>query len=529
VPTPTFNNWTTYGYDNARDGFNPNSNNISSASLSLLHLAWETQIDDYSTQTQPILATQIGSHAGVLIVGGGSGKAYGYDALTGSRMWATQLGAAELNCGASGGGTYYFGIGGSAVYDPSTGAAYIVSTTNSTVSGPTQVLVNQLNPLSGAQAAVVNIAPSPLPGEVDFGHTSLTLANGLLYAGTSSLCDYSSWRGSVVAVNESAMTVSNTFYTDYEQAAAPSPAPYSGGGVWGWGGASIDASGNVYFGVGNTDTNYGSSGPQTPFVQTNVETAGFGDQLVVASSNLSSVIASNLPAYTFNTGLSNDLDYSGSPMLAQPVGCDPAIAALTKSGDLFVYDATTINSGPVAQLQFGPSSGSSTNLGNPGYSPITGLVYSGVGSGMEPGAAGPGMVALKVCNSSVSQIWDTQFGPDSNTAADPRSMPTVTAGNVVFMGTPCERDSSGGCTGTLGTYGGALWALNASSGALLNGGNPIITTPQHIRMGVVVDADWVYLLDNGGDLYGFTIDPNFPPIQNTFVHSRRAQPRLRRL
>jgi hypothetical protein len=108
-------------------------------------------------------------------------------------------------------------------------------------------------------------------------------------------------------------------------------------------------------------------------------------------------------------------------------------------------------------------------------------------------------------------------------------MPTVTAGNVVFMGTPCERDSSGGCTGTLGTYGGALWALNASSGALLNGGNPIITTPQHIRMGVVVDADWVYLLDNGGDLYGFTIDPNFPPIQNTYLRARRLQqPALRR-
>ena len=489
-----------------------------------MHLAWETQITDFSTQTQPILATQIGSHAGVLIVGGGSGKTYGYDALTGSQMWTTPLGDGELNCDF---GTYYFGVGGSAVYDPSTGAAYIVSTTNSTVSGPTQVFVNQLNPATGARTAFVNIAPSPLPGEIDFGHTSLTLANGLLYAGTSSLCDYSSWRGSLVAVNESSMTVSNTFYTDYNQAAAPSPTTYSGGGVWGWGGASIDASGNVYFGVGNTDTNYGSSGPQPPFVQTTNETAAFGEQLLVASSKLSSVLASNLPAYTFNTGTSNDLDYTGSPLLAQAVGCDPGIAALTKSGELFVYDATTINGGPVAQLQFGPSIESSANLGNPGYSPLTGLVYSAVGSGMEPGAAGPGMVALNVCNASVSQIWDTQFGPDSNTAHDPRSMPTVTAGGVVFLGTPCERDSTGGCTGTSGTYGGALWALNASSGALLNGGKPLITTPAHIRMGVVVDADWVYLLDNAGDFYGFTIDSNFPPIQNTFVHSRLAQPRVR--
>jgi hypothetical protein len=523
VPTPSFNNWTTYGYDNARDGFNPNSSNISPTSLSRLHLAWETQLDDYNTQTQPILATNLGSHAGVLIVGGGTGKAYGYDALTGSRLWSTFLGQATFNC--FGGSTQYFGIGGSAVYDPATGVAYIESTSNSGVDQQTQVSVNALNPLTGQQTASVNIEPSPLSGELDFGHTSLTLGNGTLYAGTGTTCDISSWRGRVAAVNEGSMTLSAMFYTDYNQSAAASPMPYSGGGVWGWGGPSLDSSGNVYFGVGNTDTNSGSSGPQPPFVQTSTETAAFGDQLVVTSSNLSTVLASNLPQYTFG-GSATDLDYTGSPMLSQSIGCDPAISALTKSGDLYVYDATTIASGPVAQLQFGPPSFGSANFGNSGYSPLTGLVYAPVDSGSEPGAAGPGIVALNVCNASVSQVWDQQFGPDSIAAKAPRSMPTVTAGGLVFIGTPCERDSIGGCTGTSGTYGGALWALNASSGVLFHGGRPIITTPQQIRMGVVVDGDWVFLLDNGGDLYGFTTDPNFPPIKNTFINSRHAQPMM---
>jgi hypothetical protein len=94
-------------------------------------------------------------------------------------------------------------------------------------------------------------------------------------------------------------------------------------------------------------------------------------------------------------------------------------------------------------------------------------------------------------------------------------MPTVTAGGVVFVGTPCELDNNGGCTGTSGKYGGALWALDASSGALLNGGNPIITTASQIRMGPVVDGDWVYVFDNNSDFYALTIDPNFQAISKT--------------
>jgi len=516
--TPAFNDWPTYGYDNARDGYNPNTGALSPGALAGLHLAWATQLNDFNTQTQPIFATNVGSRAGTLIVGGGSGSAYGVDALTGSQLWRTPLGTVTFDCG----GTYYAGVGGSAVYDPSSAAFFIVSTTNGSLDGPTHVLVNKLDAASGRLLGSVDVAPSPLAGEINFGHTSLLLDRGTIYAGTGSTCDISSWRGRVAAVHERSLTLAATFFTVY--GSGSNPAPYSGGGVWGWGGVAADANGNVYAGVGNADTNGGTSGPQAPFVQTSDETVGYGDHVVELASGLSGLRASSLGAATYG-GNSVDLDLSGTPSLAQPVGCATVLTVGRKSGDLYVYNAANIAAGPIATRQFGPSNYGSFNFANTAFSPQTGLIYAPVPYGMEPATSGPGLVAMSACNGNVNQVWDTAFGPDSGVAGAPRSMPTVTAGGVVLLGTPCQRDSTGGCTGT-GAFGGAMWALDASSGALLNGGKPILTTPAQIRMGAVADADWLYVLDDAGDLDGLTIDSHFAAVANRFVKPLHSQQRM---
>jgi len=494
-----------------------------------LHLAWELNLPggDYNTQTQPILATNQGGHAGILIVGGSLGNVYGYDALSGAQVWSTPVGSATISCGGS---MYQMGVGGSAVYDSSSGDVYVTSNSNSgTANAQTQLYVNQLTAANGSLLQQVNFTPNLLTGELNLTHTSLTLSGPTLYVGSSSSCDVSSWRGRIAAISKSGMTLSNTFYTAWNQGQAPSPAatPLSGGGVWGWGGVSIDPGGNVWTAVGNVDTNSGSSGPQAPFVQDSTEYDAFGEHVLQLSSNLSTEMQYNYPGFTFSS-TSSDLDISGTPVLAQPLGCDGALAVQGKSGFLYLYDTSNISSGPAAHYEFTSSSYHDPNMGNPGYSPLTGLYYAAVGSdAMGSVTSLPGMVAIKACPASTSIIWSTQFGPDSLVAGAPRSMPTVTAGGVVFVGTPCERDSSGGCTGTSGTYGGAVWALNASSGALLNGGQPLITTPSPIRMGPVVDGDWVYVYDNGGYLFGLTIDPHYPAIPNSFLRRRVLQHTIR--
>jgi hypothetical protein len=302
-----------------------------------LHLAWEVEVPELRTQTQPILATNLGGHAGILLVGGAEGLIYAFDALTGNAIWSRSLGSATITC--PGVAPAALGVGGTAVYDPSTGNVFIGSNSNTVSNGTSEVWVNEMNALTGAMGGRANIAPSPLPGEVNFTHTSLTLANGLLYAGTGSTCDLSSWRGRVAAVNEGSMTLANTFYPAWNQAQAPFPAPtpLSGGGVWGWGGVSIGPAGDVWTGVGNVDTQLGSTGPLPPFAQDdNNEFDGFGEHVLQLTPNLSTVLQNNYPGFMFNNQQSHDLDISGTPVLGQPLGCHQMLGVQGKSGYLYL-------------------------------------------------------------------------------------------------------------------------------------------------------------------------------------------------
>jgi len=94
-----------------------------------------------------------------------------------------------------------------------------------------------------------------------------------------------------------------------------------------------------------------------------------------------------------------------------------------------------------------------------------------------------------------------------------RSAPTVTSGGVVLITAPVN--SSGA---------GALFALDASSGAVLNGGNPIFTANGPARMGPIVDGNWVWLSDSTGDLYGLTIDASTPALRNRSTVRRTLEP-----
>jgi hypothetical protein len=558
TPTPTsspaipFNDYTTFGFDNQRDVFNPNSTAFTTASLSALHLAWQSVLGsgDYNTQTQPVLATEIPGHAGVLFVGGGSGNVYGYDALTGSLLWTQFTGQETYQC--ESGATYYFGVGGTVAYDPGSKSLYVVGNQNSS---PNAVATNTLFHLDGGSGAVlgqVSVAP-PTSGwpSLDFSHTAVTLgSNGLAYVGTGATCDISSWRGRVAAVSVPSMTLANTFYTVWNGTTQP----WGGGGVWGWGGVSLDFSGNVLTGVGNTDNGTTSKGTiVAPFSPSPEEYSGNGDALVQLSANLSTVEATNHPIPVGNFGGDSvDLDLDGTPAVFQSsgAGCDPIAAIQGKSGSVYLYDTTRVGSGPIAEYQLAPSTYADGFLGGPGYSPVTGFLYVGVSSSNES-LFPPGMIAINPGCGSPSVAWQAAFGPDSYAPGSetspglPRSVPAASAGGVVFIGTICTATGSG-CAATTsstsgtrhltrstvgkpliccappGNSGGALWALDASTGAVLNGGNPIIVTGGPLRVPPTIDGDWIFVLDNNGNMYGLTIDPSYPPI-----NTRYRQPNAR--
>jgi len=538
-PVVTFNDYTTFGYDNQRDVFNPNSTQITPANLPNVHLAWQASLDDFNTQTQPVLATEIPGHAGVLFVGGGSGNVYAYDALSGSQLWTQSTGQETFSC--ENGVTVDFGIGGTVAYDPGSKSLYVAGNVNSGVDVPATNTLYHLDGASGTVLGQASIAP-PVSGwsSLDFSHTAITLApNGLAYVGTGATCDISPWRGRLAAISVPSMTLENTFYPVWNGTTQP----WVGGGVWGWGGASLDPSGNVLLGAGNAvdnDTGRGQVG--APYAVAPEEYSGYGDGFVQLSSDLSTVENSNHPVPPgIYSGSSVDLDLNGTPTVFTPNGtaCDPIAAIQGKSGSIYLYDTTAIGNGPIAQYQLAPSTYSDGFLGSPAYSPVSGLLYVGVPSSNES-LYPPGMMAIDPGCGTPSVAWTAAFGPDSYAPGSttspglPRSVPAVSAGGVVFVGTICtvsgdtcdatsastsvvRRSGSAArrraiCCAPAGSSGGAVWALDASTGNVLNGGDPLIVTGSPLRTPPTIDGNWIFVLDNGGNLYGLTIDPSYPAI-----------------
>jgi outer membrane protein assembly factor BamB len=499
-----FNDYTTFGYDNQRDVYNPNSTSLTPTTLPSLHLAWQADIGDFNTQTQPILATEVPGHAGVLFVGGGSGGVYGYDALTGAQIWTQSLGQMTYTCG--GGSQSVFGVGGSAAYDPASKSLYIVDASNSSQNGYSTDTLWRLDAATGAKLGSVNFEPPQIPGvtsELNFTHTAVTLSNGVAYVGTSSTCDVSAWRGAVVAINVPAMAVASRFFTlwDPQNTRGQGAQPWSGGGVWGWGGVSLDGGGNVFTGVGNTDQGFSNGTLQAPYVAPDTEYAGYAETLLQLSGGLS-YIASNHPIpHNTYSNTANDLDVQGTPLVLTPngAGCSTMLALQGKSGELNLYNENSLGSGPVQQYQLATTNGDDAYLGSPAYSPATGLIYAAVATSASPTMLPSGLAAINPGCGSPSFAWNTAFGVDSNSQATPRSVPAVSAGGVVLAGSV----GAGG--------GGDLWALDASTGALLSG-TPILHTSSTLRVPATIDGKWVFVLDNAGDLYGLTTDPSVKAI-----------------
>ena len=178
----------------------------------------------------------------------------------------------------------------------------------------------------------------------EFVYDAPNLFNGNLYVGLSSRCDIPPYHGRLVRI-DTQTRATNAFYV------TGGPSGPSGGGIWGWGGASIDPNdGNVYVGTAN--------------VLVNPENSFYGDAVVRLNPDLS-VVSSNSPGV-----LRADDGVGSTPILFRKNGCPGQLAFQMKNGGLYLYDRDTIASGPRQRL---PISGFSINV--PAFSPVTELLY----------------------------------------------------------------------------------------------------------------------------------------------------------
>ena len=427
---PEYTDWTSFGFDIQRTGYNPNERTINANNVSGLHVLWSIDLGEKVT-AQPVLAANVTTSTGsrnMLYVGAENGIFYGIDADAGQTVWSKQLGA----YGGSGcldllGSPY--GISGAAAIDRATSRVYVAD-------GADRVYA--LNLADGTTASGWPVQLPALQYE-DYPYSGLAFnpANQLLYVSTAAYCDYSPWHGQIDAINTQSATIAGTFYPSATQYGGPG----SGGGIWGPVAAAIDAASNdVFVGTGNSD---GA-----------VETAGYGENVVRLSANVASIKA----AYTYkSSGL--DSDFGSSTLLFQPHGCNAMVAIPNKDGNILEFQRDAISSGPV-QLFSDATAASGKFIGNVTYSPVTNLLYYGSYTA-DGNYFDSGLTALSVNSGcTLKKQWTTPV-----TTVPPSFVyvlsPASVASGVVYWGNGFE----GEVFAFDATSGAALW----NSGSTING------------------------------------------------------------
>jgi hypothetical protein len=493
-PTPTagpstFADWSTYGFDSARTGYNPLEKNLGVGNVGRLALRWSygfTLSPGDAILAQPVLAAAVSTPQGthdIIYLGATTGQFIAFDAGTGAIIWQKQLGSVKFLCGAG----QTTGVDRSAAFDRTRNRIYVEDGQN---------IIHALDMGTGAEAAGWPVAIGGTSPGLDFPHGGLNYnpTNHLLYATTASNCDVTPWHGRVAVVDTVAASQLGAFFTIPGQ---------SGGGIWGHGGASIDPlSQNVFIAVGNADTKTGI--PQD---------MGFAEHVVSLSSTLG-LIGSNGPNLPGSMTL-HDLDFGATPTLFQPVGCPPMAAAMNKSGLLVLYDRTNVGNGPLQMLDMNPPRDFADFIGLPAYSPATNLLYVPLPDDFTaPGATykhGLAALPFQGCTLQAAPLWNAVFGilPAGKTYDDRHSSPTVANGVVYESDGPGQK----------------VYAFNAQTGQKLWDSGAIIT--DEVFPGPLVDSN-LYVVSYG-TLYAFVapvgLAPVSPPDELGTVHRVPLPPR----
>jgi outer membrane protein assembly factor BamB len=434
----------TFGYSNARLGSDPPATTVTPANVQRLKPRWRSSLSG-AINTQPLAVDGVsvrGRTRNLLLVGTEHGQVVALDADSGAIVWSHQVGTRKLvavpNCQASLDNRY--GVTATLTIDRTAGRVYAVD-----VNGLAWALA-----LGSGQ--VIGGWPVRVHAQGDqFVWGGLTLSRGWLYAGIASRCDAGRYVGGIAAVSVNRPRTIRQWLTT-------AGSGESGGGVWGWGGVSVDdRNGDVYAATGNS---IGRS-----------EAAGDAESVVRLSSKLAVKQVNDPLRGSFNI---SDRDFGTTPVLLNARGCPPQLVAMNKDGEVFLYDRGAINAGPLQRLRVADPKPSQTPLiGVPAFDTATRTLilvspapppHSRLRAGLQAYVLTPSCrLALR---------WQSVFdGPYLGSA------PTI-AGGLVFIG-------SG--------YDGWLRVYRLSDGLGLWSGNlfrqPIYAAPS-VDRGTVFTADW---------------------------------------
>jgi outer membrane protein assembly factor BamB len=383
--------WTSYANDNQLRN-SASSSFLTRQSVRRLTSTWTTTLDG-AVYASPLAFRVAGRQ--LLFVATEAGSVYALDASTGEAVWKRDLGTVTTaECGT-------WGITSTGVIDPTRGLLFVIGATGS---------LHALDLSTGEESAGY---PEQVVDQTAFEYVwgGLRIAGGRVYVVIASYCDVG---GSDVFPEGSLKSLpldraSGAIVWD------PVPGPQNLGGIWGWGGVSIDPrDGSIFTAVGNSHVH-------SETCDCFVDDAGYGDSIVRLTADLSSVIDADNPGIA-GTG---DYDFGAAPVLFQPEGCPPLAAADNKNGTLYVWNRTSLAAGPVAEIPI--SDGRAAFVGTPAWSAATQTIYEAQAALFgAAGALGNGVRAFRVtAGCRFTEMWAAALG-DGNQATP------LVVGDVVF-------------------------------------------------------------------------------------------------
>jgi polyvinyl alcohol dehydrogenase (cytochrome) len=295
--------WTTYGYGNARDNFNPAETIITPLTAPQLKQKWDHAAGN-GVSDQP---ATVGN---TVYWGSWDGDVHATNITNNARIWTTFIGqTTDASCNPP-----RVGVAGSPVV--------------TTVGGQLEVLVGggdanfyALNAATGRILWHTSLGSSPSA----FIWDSPAYFHGSIYIGTSSFGDCPLIQSKFYRLDASNGQILDTF--------SIVPDGCVGGGLWG--SPAIDESaGKVYFATGNS----GSCSQAEPYVFALVE---------LNAADLSFVDAYQLPA----SDRPGDSDFGSTPTLFKTSTGTLMVGVANKNGTYYAFDRSHIAAGPIWRAQ----------------------------------------------------------------------------------------------------------------------------------------------------------------------------------
>jgi outer membrane protein assembly factor BamB len=417
---PTDSSWLSYGFDDQLTNA-VTSSTISAATAPSLALRWSVPLDGWMAAS-PVAAEVGGVTLVYAATEGGSVSAF--TAETGNEIWTQYVGALDTvgSCGT-------WGVSATPAIDTERNLLYVIGSSG------------QLHAFDLATGAEAEGFPIPLTVDrnaVEYVWGGLRIVGDRLYAEVASYCDAPDdagvpAEGRLIAVDLTEHAVAATW--------DPVPGEDNLGGMWGFGGVSVEPDGSaLYTGVGNAWV-LGADGVRH-------DDAGYGDKVVKLDTSTLDVLAADEPVGILTAGA--DEDFGAAPLLFQPDGCPPLAAMNNKQGYLYLWNRDALDAGPLWSL--GVSSGEAPFIGQPAWSAARSTLYDAEAKQPDGTAA---VVAIGVTKDCVPH-----FGWRTTTGAGPQPPPIVVNDVVVAAG------GSSGLSVLDAADGSVLYHANTASPAL---------------------------------------------------------------